>query len=355
MSNIHRLPDVADIEQEAGAWIARLHADDVTPEDIARFEAWRAAHPRHARVFEELAVTIAEVKRAGQLVRAVSLGNAMNAASERRPPPQRMRLVAAVAAMLVLAISSVWWLPRFGSQTVFQTAIGERASVELPDGSRLDLNSNSLARVEYSNRARTIRLMRGEAFFKVAHEPQRPFWVVAGNSWVRAVGTAFNVDMRPSGVRVIVSEGTIKVAAARAADEPPSDVSLAQTPVSVLTAGQQVEMKAGSAQISPVPPLALTRLDAWRRGKLYFENQPLESVVEELGRYTQTRINIEDEALKSLSIGGTFQANSQGVDALLEMLEQGFGLHVRREGEGEIYIGGQTSTDQLSATGSARL
>src|SRR5688572_12591683 len=61
MSNIHRLPDVTGVEREAGAWIARLHADDVTSEDLARFEAWRAAHPRHARVFEEISGTIDEV------------------------------------------------------------------------------------------------------------------------------------------------------------------------------------------------------------------------------------------------------------------------------------------------------
>lgn len=338
MSNIHRLPDVAGVEQEAGAWIARLHADDVTAEDLARFDAWRAAHPRHGRAFEELSGTIAEVKRAGRLVRAVSFSNAMNAASERPRRPGWFRFAVAATMVAALLIAGAWWVPRLGTSTQFQTAIGEHASVELPDGSRLELNSNSLARVEYTGQARTIRLARGEAYFKVAHEPQRPFWVVAGNSWVRAVGTAFNVDVRSSGVRVIVSEGTVKVAAVRPNDESPSDASLARAPVSVLTAGQQVEMSSGTAKIRPAQPLELTRLDAWRKGKVYFENQRLESVVEELGRYTPTRISIEDEALKDLPIGGTFQANSQGVDALLEMLEQGFGLQVRKEGSDQVYI-----------------
>ncbi|MEP7247662.1 MAG: FecR domain-containing protein [Gammaproteobacteria bacterium] len=339
MSNIHRLRDVVGIEQEAGTWIARLHADDVTPDDLARFETWRAAHPRHARAFDEISRTLAEVKRAGRLVRAVAFSNAMNAASDPRRRPGRFRLAAAAAVAAVLLVAGAWWGLRIGSETQFQTAIGEHASVELPDGSRLELNSNSLARVEYTRQARTIRLTRGEAYFKVAHEPQRPFWVVAGDSWIRAVGTAFNVDVRSSGVRVIVSEGTIKVATARPNYEPPSDASLAQAPVSVLTAGQQVELKEGAARIRPAQPMELTRLAAWRKGKLYFENQRLESVVEELGRYTPVQISIEDEALRNLSIGGTFQANSQGVDALLEMLERGFGLQVRREGDDRIYIG----------------
>jgi transmembrane sensor len=180
--------------------------------------------------------------------------------------------------------------------------------------------------------------VRGEAYFKVAHQPQRPFWVVARHSWIRAVGTAFNVDLRPSGdVRVIVSEGTVKVAA-RANAESPSDAWLQETSVSVLIAGQQVDMEAGAVQIRATQPQELTRLAAWRSGKLYFEDQHLEAVVEELGRYTSKRIRIEDDSLRTLSIGGTFQANSQGVDALLNLLEQGFGLHIRRQGDDHIYI-----------------
>lgn len=344
MSNIHHLPDVTAAEQEAGAWIARLHADDVTPEDLARFEAWRTAHPRHARAWDEIASTIDEVKRAGRLVRAVSFGNSMNAASSvpsASRGAQRVRVrwsLFSAAALVTIAIVGAWWAQRSGTQTLFQTAMGEHASVELPDGSRLDLNSNSLARVDYSDAMRTIRLVRGEAYFKVAHDVQRPFWVVAGDSFVRAVGTAFNVDLRPTGgVRVIVSEGTVKVAA-RANNELPTDAWLKQTSVSVLTAGQQVEMKSGATQIRATEPLELMRLAAWRKGKLYFEGQRLESVVEELGRYTSMQISIEDETLRNLPIGGTFQANSQGVDALLEMLEQGFGLQVRRQDNGHIVI-----------------
>jgi transmembrane sensor len=343
MSNIHRLPDVTGIEQQAGAWIARLHADDVTQEDLARFEAWRAAHPRHARAFEEISHTIDEVKCAGSLVRAVSFGSAMNAASATPSAAPGMRgakvswgFLASAAVFAVMGLIGIL-VQRIGPQTLFQTAMGEHASVELPDGSKLELNSNSLARVHYTEQARTIRLVRGEAYFKVAHEPQRPFWVVAGNSWIRAVGTAFNVDLRPSGVRVIVSEGAVKVAE-RANDEPPSDALLKQTSVSVLTAGQQVEMQGGAAQIRATQPLEMTRLAAWRKGKLYFENQHLESVVEELGRYTAAQISIEDETLRDLPIGGTFQANAQGVDALLEMLERGFGLQVRRQGGDRIHI-----------------
>lgn len=350
MNKIRRLPGVAEAEREACEWFARLLADDVTPEDHASFEAWRTASPRHARAYEDIAGTMSEVQRAGRLVRAVSFGNAMDAAS-RPLRAERVRKTAALglaaaAAVALMFITTASWVTRTAPQTLFQTSIGEHASVDLPDGSRLELNSNSVARVQYTDHARTIRLAQGEAFFKVAHDPQRPFWVVAGKSWIRAVGTAFNVDLRSSVVRVVVSEGTVKVAASRPSGEAPSDVALAREPVSILNAGQQAEVKAGTAEIRSVTPVELTRLAAWRKGTLYFENQHLATVVDELGRYTSARIIIEDEQLGSLPIGGTFDANSRGVDALLNMLHEGFGLRVRRERDDRIYIEEEASDPQ---------
>lgn len=75
---------------------------------------------------------------------------------------------------------------------------------------------------------------------------------------------------------------------------------------------------------------------AWRDGTLYFENQPLGEIVDELGRYTSVQLIVDDK-LRSMPMGGTFQASPQGTEALLQMLEQGFGLTVRRE-PGRVYI-----------------
>lgn len=358
MSRIYRLPNAALAETQAAEWIARLHADDVSQDDLVRFETWCAAHPGHLQAYESLCGTVREVKRAGRLVRAVSFGNAMNAAADpstgEAGRPVRARLgsrwrFAAAAALALLAVTVIWWTMRASPESSFQTGVGEHASVELPDGSRLDLNSNSMALIEITARARTIRLTRGEAFFEVAHDPQRPFWVVAGQSWIRAVGTAFNVDMRPSGVRIIVSEGTVKVAGGHATDATPSDASLAKASVSVLTAGQQAEIRAGVAEIAAVAPLEMTRLAAWRSGKLYFENQRLESVLEELARYTQSQIVIDDAAVRELPVGGTFQANPQGVEALLSMLREGFGLTIVHQGDSVIHV--QSAAAPYSAPG----
>jgi transmembrane sensor len=251
----------------------------------------------------------------------------------------RWRWAFGAAAALATIVAIGWFsYNRLGPGTLFSTAIGEQASVSLPDGSTLELNSNSFARVDYSKASRVIHLDRGEAFFKVAHDPQRPFWVVGGGSWVRAVGTAFNVYLRSAGVEVIVSEGTVKVGSAEALrGGVPSDEAIASSAASLLTVGQRADLQGAATATRQLSPSEVQRSVSWREGTVYFENQPLSDVIAELGRYTSLELIVKDDALRLLPVGGTFKANPEGAEALLTMLERGFGLRVSREGD-RVYI-----------------
>jgi transmembrane sensor len=335
MSDIHRLPDPDRIEQEAGDWIARLSADDVSDEDRAHFAAWRAAHPSHARVYDAMAAAWRAFTAAGSVVRAVSFGESMNQAT--RPARPRLRwLAASLAAAALLAGVTFLYLMHGLPGTAFQTAVGEHASISLPDGTRVELNSDSRVQVDYSERIRVIRLDRGEAFFKVFHDPSRPFWVYAGGSWVRDIGTAFNVYLRPDDVRVTVSQGTVEVGSAGSSlDAPRIDARSAMA--SVLEAGQQADLTDGTTTIRSLPRAEIERLLAWRHGKLSFVKQPLGDVIREMSRYTTFEIVVDDEQLRRLPIGGTFDASPQGVETLVSMLKDGLRLRVRRE-RGRVYI-----------------
>jgi transmembrane sensor len=238
-----------------------------------------------------------------------------------------------------MALGVTWNLYRQKVETRFQTAIGEQAAVALPDGSSFDLNTDSRIWVDYSQRQRVIRLERGEAFFKVAHDTQRPFWVRAGDYWVRAVGTAFNVYLRPTGVEVTVSEGTVKVVNATANEPPPSDAAITGFAAAV-TAGEQADVHGRAEVIHELNSAQISRLLAWRKGSLYFQDQPLGEVVNEMMRYTTLKIEFDDDALRSLPVGGTFQTSPDGVDALLTMLHDGFGTTIRRDDQGHVYIEG---------------
>ena len=341
MGKIHRLPSAEEAERQASEWLARLQADDATAEDRERFVAWRDAHPLHAKAYDELSATWKELLAAGPLVRAVNFGQVMNAAAK---PPSRRRWVALAAAAGVTALALIggWNYYLQKEDTGFQTAVGEQAQVALPDGSSFDLNTNSRIHVQYSPSTRVIHLDRGEAFFKVAHDTQRPFWVRAGNSWVRAVGTAFNVYIRPGGVEVTVSEGTVKVVSEGSSEPPRTDTPGAATIASV-TAGEQVDVRGHAEVIHELDSSQLSRLLAWRKSTLYFQDQPLGEVVEELERYTNLKIEIEDPALRDVPVGGTFQTNPAGVEALLTMLHDGFGATIRRDEPGHVYIEGSAN------------
>jgi transmembrane sensor len=336
MTDICRLPDSAEIEREASEWIARLEADNVSNEDRARFEAWRSSHALHARIYDELRGTWEEFTAEGPLVRAVSFGQSMIHAGKPKVRG-RWALAAAVSAALIV-VAGYWYFTGRPAES-FQTAIGEHATLTLPDTSVVELNSNTLARVEYTRKSRLIRLERGEAYFKVAHDTERPFWVVADQSWVRAVGTAFNVDMRPSGVRVTVSEGTVKVGSETPQEGPPSDNSGDVVSASTtLTEGEQVDFHGHAVAVRKLKPGDVTRSTGWRTGTLYFENEPLGDVVAELGRYTTLKIVVQGTEIDRVPVGGTFQASAQGAEALVAMLKDGLGLAVRRE-DGRVYIG----------------
>jgi transmembrane sensor len=338
MGELHRLPNIDDTEREASAWFARMNADEVAAEDRARFEAWLGAHTCNAKVYAELSGTWQELVESGPLVRAVNFGQVMNAASA--PPATRGRWVAAMAASIgVIALGVGWHLYQQKEETRFQTAIGEQAAVALPDGSSFDLNTDSRIQVDYSERQRVIRLERGEAFFKVAHDTQRPFWVHAGNSWVRAVGTAFNVYLRPTGVEVTVSEGTVKVVNAAPNESPPSDAAITSSAAAV-TAGEQADVRGRAEVIHELNSAQLSHLLSWRKSSLYFQDQPLGDVISELMRYTTLKIELDDETLRQLPVGGTFQTSPDGVEALLALLHDGFGTTIRRDGKGHVYIEG---------------
>lgn len=336
MSDIHQLPSVEDAEREASDWIARLQADDVSVEDRARFDAWRRASPRHVRAYDELMGTWRDFASAGRTVRAVSFGNAMQAATcvpRKRPNRYGIAAAAAVAALAIMLLS--WW--QWNSPATFATDIGQQASITLSDGSQLQLNSNSAVRVQYSDAARVIRLDRGEAFFTVEHDTTRPFWVVADRSWVRAVGTAFNVYRRDGDVRVTVSEGRVKVATGTPVGDMPSDSALAQMSASFLDAGQQADLRGPVTHLRVLAAADVAREVSWRSGTAYFENRPLHEVVRELERYSPLQIELSARA-RELPVGGTFQTNPQGVEALLSMLRDGFGLQVRRDDDSTVHV-----------------
>ncbi len=331
MAEVHPLPTLRNAEQEASEWLARLGADDVTSEDRARFETWRRANPLNSRAFADVSATWQRFVNAGPLASSAPVRDMTASVSERG----RWRWGIAIAATLCVAtLLANAYLRKAPPMRTYETAVGEQLTVPLTDGSFMELNSNSVVRVDFSSAQRTLHLDRGEAFFRVAHDSRRPFWVTAGGGWVRAVGTEFDVYMRPQGLQVTVREGTVRAGESRSslATVRPEEQRL--QPWVTVNAGQQADLDMTAARRRALTADELAEAMAWRSGTIYFENRPLADVVDELNRYSAEPLILEDDSLRTLPVGGAFQAGPRGAHALVRMLEQNLDVQVRRDSSG---------------------
>ena len=235
-----------------------------------------------------------------------------------------------------LAYFSPWSTPDGHLLPKYFTRIGEQRSIELKDGSVVTLNTAGQLVVDYSNRSRRILLERGEAYFEVVRDSERPFTVDLGFGSVTALGTAFNVRKHRDRFQVAVIEGT--VALHELAEEIPA--SPARLPASgeavvisapsehLLEEGWVAEFDLSLDQLKAFRPESMDRYEGWRGGMLGFYREPLNQVVQELNRYSRKKILIEDASVMDLSV--SMAVSIREIDSALKGLERVLPIEVRR-------------------------
>jgi transmembrane sensor len=232
--------------------------------------------------------------------REAALKDAKRASTAR--PILIRRLAGLAAAMLVVGVlgaGGYWWMNR---PSDYSTAAGERRVVTLSDGSKLSLDADSEVTVRYGKSERSLRLLKGQARFDVAHDKKRPFSVIAGRQKVIATGTAFNIDMAGPKVLVTLIEGHVVVLD----DYSEDGAQPARPKVIELKAGQQ--LSAAPRTPSEVAQANIQRVTAWTIGQLMFDDEPLSSVIERVNRYGGTQIIINDPKIGAMKISGVFNA-----------------------------------------------
>ena len=213
---------------------------------------------------------------------------------------RKVKLGAAVAAVVIGAIGAVALYLSLCLPTSYQTDIGERRVVALPDGSRISMDSDTRVRVAYEKTARSITLDRGRSRFDVAHDSSRPFTVTAGPRTVVAVGTSFDVERLQSTVLITLIQGQVVIEGA----EPELP-----TPTISLNAGEQLVI---SRDVKPNIVAADPQVArAWEAGRLLFRDEPLGDAVARVNRYTVHAIQI-DPSIASIRISGVFNAGDIG-------------------------------------------
>ncbi len=234
-------------------------------------------------------------------------------------------LMFATAAGTLLVVLVCAWAFLTGPQR-YTTAIGEQRSIVLGDGSVVTLNTSSDIEVKLAKTRRTIKLVAGEALFQVAHDKTRPFYVVAGNTTVRAVGTQFDVDRRAGSTTVTVVEG--KVSVVSTAENPGDQNPEIDAPIPV-SAGEELILRPRARPRTTPANVAVAT--AWTQRRLVFERRPLGEVAAEFNRYNRQKIYIESAKLGSQEVTGMFQADDP--DSFLDFIAKIPGVKIERQSD----------------------
>ncbi|HEY8095394.1 MAG TPA: FecR family protein [Methylobacter sp.] len=276
------------VSDQATAWFARLHADDVTAVEQAQFKNWYGGSPQHAKVYDKMLLLWDRLEAPSNRVHARL--EAEQPVPSKQPYTRRFMAVSALALAVLLSYQLPVHYQNW--QSDYYTVPGKQLTVVLNDGSRLTLNTDTALAVNLSDKQRNIELLRGEAYFQVSPDKNRPFIVSNGTAKARAVGTAFSVKKTDDDMQVIVSEGTVEVSADKA-DAP-----------ALVHINQQVDYQQG--RVGPVMPTDILETLAWQRGQLIFKQQPLSKVIQEVNRYRSGQIMLLNPKLKERVVSGVF-------------------------------------------------
>jgi transmembrane sensor len=303
---------------------------ETSTDESRRLVAWAQSQPEWnaASMWHKIAAAIDEDQARPRLHAAAARRN-------RLAKPRRMWATALAAAIVFAVVGGVWVyvdsIPEETAQLVVRTHLterGQRASVQLPDGSAIQLGPLSSLRIDEgfgsSHRAVTLD---GDGYFHVIHDASRPFIVRTPRGEVRDLGTRFVVRARGREARVdvAVAEGTVAIG--KTSVPPSMEVAALDGDSVVLNAGEIATMDA-NGQSAPVVVRNIDRYFAWTRGPLVFDREPLDDVLTELNRWFAEDVVLGDPTLGQIRL--TTVLRGETLDEALLVLETSLDMDVRR-------------------------
>jgi len=344
--------------QQASAWVQILV--DPTSDQRAAFVRWLKDSPRNVRDFlfmltvdqaldhldsgrlHDIEALLAQVDaRIVPLRASVPRSSVPRVVGEAAGRRRKAYLIAAgLLAACLIGWTFVAHLPSDWKE--FATATGEQRAFEMEDGSVIHLNTDSKVALRFSAGSREVRLLRGEALFRVHHDSSRPFRVFTSDAVIQAIGTQFNVYDRPDGTEVAVIEGRVSVTpephpalamfnvpATGAANGRTSDPRHAEPRTQSVGASEEAHIdRRGLLSVHAVPDVA--DVVAWRDRRLVFREESLERIVEEFNRYSKRQIHLEGSEVQTRVFSGVFDADDP--DSLAQVLARDSRLSVRFDG-----------------------
>ncbi len=352
MSEINLNKQEELILEEATEWFLRLQENKVSKNTLDEWENWYKSDPEHKKAFESVESlwkdldnvsspylnknkslqedtydTSISVEQFLHDKKSTITNLNQNNTPEKFSFLQKKQSVYALAASLLILFtlsffyfntsinsqseSSTKLLSDYKKDNTFETIIAEHKTINLDDGSTIEMGAKSLIVVEFSQQIRKVRLIQGEAFFQVAKDHSRPFVVDTGYGFVQAIGTAFNIRHMQSEVDVTVIEGVVQINEKELTSEnnhsnqKKPKIALVQIKKDKqLVAGDQASLKQNRT-ISPIKKVDSQNIISWRSGLMTFIDAPLDDVIESINRYSSQKIVIADSRAKQLTFTGT--------------------------------------------------
>ena len=329
-SKVVPLRTISAIDNEASIWLVRLDGGNLSDESRKELKRWLSADPRHSAALKAMTSIWDDMDEVLVTNNNESTLNNVTLWPILKPIFEPFLVAASICFVAIF----IWFaMPVDVQKNTYSTAVGQQFDATFDDGSVIHLNTNSIIETEFTDDKRIVKLIKGEALFEVAHDPNRPFIVYAGDRLVQAIGTKFVVHLESENIQVTVTDGKVKMS------KVPLNKSL--TDINVLdnttiekddvyiVKGEKVTVGSDhSPKISIIQPENMQRELSWLDGKLIFVNEELFDVIEEINRYLDVKIVLKDPSLHRIPISGRFDLTDS--EALIEAIELSFNMKSQR-------------------------
>ena len=313
------------IREEAAAWFARRR-DGACSEEAA-FETWRGRSDAHARAYAETERAWKQWKplqNSARMREMTAAAMKTTALRQRHAIGRRwLPLLAAASLAAVAVFGGIRLLPLMThtAPVAYSTGLGEQRTEQLPDGTRIVLNTQTALEVRYGRQQREVTLLHGEAMFDVVHDAGHPFVVVTAEGSVTDLGTKFQVRHEDGVDTVTLLQGRVEI--------------VAQDEQEYLVPGEQARYGASvpDIRVSRVDPATVT---GWMHGRLDFSGLPLAQAVAEANRYSAVKLRLGDPRLADLPVGGSFRTGDNA--SIAAALSTVFPVRVARSDAHEIVL-----------------
>lgn len=347
MNNVHQFTPKDLIIETACEWISAIDRG-LSKDEKEQFTLWMMQSKAHQDAVYELAQLWDELSVLNELSNLFPHGNT------KQPKKKWLALVSIAASLFAALVVCTYLLinlengyskelARINYTKIYKTKVGEQATYVLPDGTIVQLNTNSLLEVAYSKGRRQLLLNKGEGRFNVAKDASRPFSVMAGGKSFTALGTVFNVQRTTSSdLELVVTEGKVMITdpsvavnaddfkAYQLADNNTEEIS--QINANIVISGEKAVIE--KSVTKPITQLSVDDVQrdlAWQKGMIIFSGESLSDALNEVSRYTSTRFELSSDKLANIKVAGVFKAGD--VSGLLESLQTNFAIDHERLGE----------------------